>query len=449
MSSDLSLSAFNRIRDCVSLQGSWLEAIPDGVRSQNKAKARGSLSFVEGLKHTFGYGAYGYHTICRKIERATEQFVQENRAALIEHLNAIRLEPKPAQYYQDINAALSLLRRIKSIEEAKSHLLGQVKERFFHRKGWLPRCILYATTAHEALKRVASWFMRDETKSRPIFTSIQTLFGCGPLGYFALEELITKTAAESLRIIAQPHSDHFLVIDTISVPQLLPVLADLEKLEAQRQRLLETLRDSEWEMQPVLAKGCLTAAFAVKRVISLFQKSPQYSVPFKSRDDLLVHMLKSDQVFYPLWKGNLDKAPWSLDLMTTERCHQVKLSKDGVYAGHAVFRRDVAQQKNEIVFILAVTEWSVDPTSEEALCVLFCFLRNLHATARTAALQFDPKIAPVPAPTRQFVSSGITVLEKEHDPMRLLQSVLNHHEHHHHPQLFPIETFILAAKALK
>jgi hypothetical protein len=449
MSSDLSLSTFNRIRDCVSLQGSWLEAIPDGVRSQNKANAQGSLSFVEGLKHTFGYGAYGYHAICRKIERAVEQFVQENRAALVEHLKAIRLEPKPAQYYQDINAALGMLRKIRSIEEAKSKLLGQVQERFFHHKSWLPRWILYATTAYEALKKTASWFQRDGTKSRPIFTSIQTLFGCGPLGYFALEELIVKTAAESLRKIAQPNSDHFLVIDTISVPQLLPVLADLEKLEAQQQKLLETLRYSEWEMQPALAKGCLMAASAVKKVIALFQKSPQYSVPFKSRDDLLMHMLKADQVFYPLWAGNLENASWSIDLMTTERCHQIKISKDGVYAGHAVFRRDVAQQKDGFVYILAVTEWSVDPPSEEAVCVLFCFLRNLHAVARTAALQYDPKIAPVPAPTRKFISKGITVLEKEHDPMRLLQSVLSNHEHHHHPQLFHIETFIQAAKALK
>jgi hypothetical protein len=399
MSSDLATAAFNRVRDCVSLRGSWLQSSPQGLTAQHKPNARQSLSRVGKLQHTLGYGPYGYHTICRAVERAAQQCIQEDLSSLLLHLQNVQAKPEPENFYRDLHNALRMMQKIQSLHETQHLLLKELRERFFHNKKIICRWILIGTIAFEALKRVFRPVQIDPaTRSRRIVDQIKHLFGQGPLGYFSLHALILQSAAQYQGQIAQPHLEAMKkVVDSSAAQQLVPVLTKLEEIEEQKQKLLHALQEQEWAHQAGLKRGCLLTAQALYNIYFLFKKPQPDPIALRSKDALLHLLLESDREFHPLWQAQAGDATWRMDFSTTSRCHQIKLYKNNSYAGHAIFGQDVVQEDRNFVYVLAITDWS---GTEEAAGLLYRFLHHLRDKADTKAIRYDPAVPELPTPEK-------------------------------------------------
>lgn len=414
------IQVFYQMRDSFLLiPSNWVQYKDSKIALHDKKEACSSLSPFGRLKHAFGYGPLGYHTLNDAVEKVAQAAIREMEESIIDHLRSLegdKIEDLSTETPEDtmkLDVVLKALDDLEAFKNAKREILQIVHTKFFDHNSLLSKCCLLTTILLRKIRRI---FQKN-------LLELQQTCGFGPLGYHRVRAMIEHVTMQCMQDLSKFVLDSLSKIeagkiDELSDAQTGYVIDAMDKIDAIRmtqQELLQKAWDHFSVRANTVSRWCTRTVSFLKSWTRLkrdaFSYLPSEHVKrLRSQSNqkivnTFLQQLKPFQKPILLWEGKKDPHLFKL-FLTTSRCsQQLQFFREDHRIGHVVFCQDRKQDK---IFLSIINYEFKD---QEVQDFLLYFLHKLAVEANVHEIQWREKEleTPLEKPTYSEGKMGETL----------------------------------------
>ncbi|MBS0649464.1 MAG: hypothetical protein JSS10_09630 [Verrucomicrobia bacterium] len=395
------IQVFYQMRDTFLLiPSNWVQYQEGKVALLDKKEAWSSLSPFRRLQHTFGYGAWGYHTLNDAVEKVAHAVIREMEESVVDHLRSLEgekidgLSSESPEKTINLDIVLQTLDSIDNFKTAQRDLLQAIHAKFFDHNSILSKCWLFATIL---LRKVGRIFQQE------LLFRLKQTCGLGPLGYHRFQAMIVHVSTRCMEDLSKSVLESLVKIKEGKIEELSEaetgyVIEAMDKIDAIRM-IQQELIQKAWVHFSVrantLSRWCLRTVSFLKSWAPLKWNSFHY-ISLESLERLrseahqkvlsiFLEQLKPLQKPILLWEGKKDSRRFKLFLITSRSSQQLQFFQNDQYRSHVVFCQDQKQGK----IFLSILNYEFK--DKEAQNFLLYFLQKLAVETHVNEIRWYEK----------------------------------------------------------
>jgi hypothetical protein len=394
------IQVFYQMRDnFLLIPSNWAQYKNNTVELLDKKEAWSSLSPFGRLKHAFGYGPLGYHTLNDAVEKVAQAAIREMEKSVTDHLRSLdgdKIEDLSTETPEDtmkLDVVLKALDDLDAFKSSKRDILQIVHAKFFDHNSLLSKCCLLTTILLRKIRRI---FEKN-------LLELQQTCGFGPLGYHRVRTMIEHVTMQCMQDLSKSVLDSLSKIEAGKIDELSDlqtgyVIDTMDKIDAIRMTQQELLQKA-WTHYSLradtLSRWCLRIVSFLKSWTRLKRDSFSYlpsehvkwlrSQAHQKIVNIFLEQLKLFQKPILLWEGKKDAHLFKLFLITSRSSQQLQFFRNDYRMGHVVFCQDRKQDK---IFLSIMNYEFKDRDAQDFL--LF-FVQKLAVEANVHEIQWHEK----------------------------------------------------------